>query len=221
MLWQVADKYEWSGGLVRPAKNSATGVYSPLAYEEIATDLARVGNGSERIDDWVEAYGLLDWGSVSDMSTRKPATPEARISLVDFADEVSKCIELIQKFQAAPDEDLARQIQQSVSSGLSSIHPMLVRKGSTTSGWNISFAWRIPSLRDAIWLHLADLASSPEPNIRSCEECGSFFRATNGKQRFCPAFKGVTWEERSNTRESRCALRSRQRRQRARKTNND
>ena len=81
MLWHVADEYEWRGGLVSPAQNSATGVYSPLAYVEIATDLARVGNGSERIEDWVDAYGMMDWGSMRNVSSCKSATAESRMSL--------------------------------------------------------------------------------------------------------------------------------------------
>ena len=214
MLWQVADEYEWRGGLVRPAENSATGVYSPLEYVEIATDLARVGNGSERIEEWVGAYGMLNWGSVSNISSRKSPTAESRMSLLAFADEVRNCVELIHRFQSSPNEDLARQIQQSFRQNLSQIHPMLVRKGSTTTGWSIAYAWRIPTLKDVVWLHLADFAADSDANVRACEECGSFFVATNAKQRFCPPFKGATWNERSKTRESRCALRSRQRRQR-------
>ena len=217
MLWHVADEYEWRGGVVSPAQNSATGVYSPLAYVEIATDLERVGNGSERIEDWVDAYGMLNWGSVSNISSRKSPPAESRMSLLAFADEVRNCIELIHRFQSSPNEDLARQIQQSIGRNLSQIHPMLVRKGSTTTGWNISYAWRIPTLKDVVWLHLADLATDPYANVRICEECGSFFVATSKRQKFCPPFKGAKWDERSKTRESRCALRSRQRRQRARK----
>ena len=215
-LWQVADNYNWSGGQVLPTEGAKIGVYSPLAYREIVSDLAKVADGREKLEDWVAAYGMLEWGSERDWpESNSDIGPESRVELLAFAEHVRECVQAIIEFHGNPTQSNARRVSGLIQPGLVGIHPILILGGSDDSGWRTDFAWRLPTLKDVIMLHLADFANEENAQVRICDECGSFFTVTHGKQRFCPPMKGATWSDRQNTRESRCALRSRKRRHRA------
>ena len=199
-----------------PAEDAKVGVYSPLAYLGIVTDLAKVADGKERLEDWVLAYGMLEWGSVRDLqTTRSEVKPESRADFLQFANVVREGVEAIVEFRKNSTQVNARRVSRLIQPGLVGIHPRLVSSGSGDSGWRIKFAWRLPTLKEVIQLHLADWATQEYAKVRTCAECGSFFAVTHGKQRFCPPVKGATWGDRQSTRESRCALRSRKRRHRA------
>jgi len=214
--WQIADEYMWTADGVAPTHESPIRLYSPLAYIEIATDLARVAAGEERLEEWVNAYGMLNWGSIETFTrSNSDIEPESRASFMVFADETRLCIEAIIGFKNDSTNANFTRVIELVSPHLDQIHPRLVGVSRNGSVSGVNFGWALPTLKNVIMLHLADFAVDAQANVRSCEECGSFFAVSHGKQRFCPPVKGAGWSSNQPTRESRCALRARQRRQRA------
>ena len=218
-LWGVAERYAINDkGVITPIwppeKNGSrrSRAYDLLGSPGMAIALANVideaANASAANRDHLRRQAVLafvsDWGLLEISGPSRVGEPQS-----ETVKEIWKLALFAKKVVEAMEANELSSVRRALSQKLQGISPMLVLEGGTyidneaTSG-SFRYALRVPTLRDAVALHLSDLAVGG--NLGNCEDCGRSFIATDKRMRFCPGIKGI--------RGSRCQDRNKKRRRR-------
>lgn len=208
MDWGVAQRYEIDDhGTITPVwppeinGSRRSRAYDPLSYPSVATVLANVVDDagpmsaphSEQLLRQAVHSFVSDWGLPA--ISGPPVTGRPKTGTVR---EVWKLAQVAKMVIEAVETKEFRDVWKTLDRRLRAISPMLV----FVPPHGLRYAMRVPTLSDAVALHLSDLAIGG--TLGTCEACGRSFIITDARMRYCPGIKGV--------RASRCAERQRKRR---------
>lgn len=210
MSWGVAEHYEIDDqGVITPTwpaevdGRRRSRAYDPLSYPNVAIALANVVDDAgprsdldsqklrhRAVHGFVSVWGLPDVSGPLHTGEIQTGTVREVWNLAQMAKMV---------VDAVLSKDL-HSVWKALDRKLRALSPRLIFVPPD----GLRYAMRVPTLRDAIALHLSDLAVGER--LGTCEACGRSFIVTDGRMRYCPAVNGV--------RTSRCAERQKKRRQR-------